>query len=89
MKRVQIADDGMNTMPAVDVMIPTTWQLQGSIRPMGGMGGCFADFETIFVHAQSADGSLVFENTPNFTWQYADDPLGKYQDRLGRRQTAC
>ena len=39
MKRVQIADDGMNKMPAVDVMIPTTWQLQGSIRAMGGMGG--------------------------------------------------
>jgi hypothetical protein len=74
MKRVQIADDGMNKMPAVDVMIPTTWQLQGSIRTMGGMGGCFADLETISIHAQSADGSLVFENTPNFTWQYADDP---------------
>jgi hypothetical protein len=74
MKRVQIADDGMNKMPAVDVMIPTTWQLQGSIRAMGGMGGCFADLETISIHAQSADGSLVFENTPNFTWQYADDP---------------
>jgi Cysteine rich repeat len=74
MKRVQITDDGMNKMPAVDVMIPTTWQLQGSIRAMGGMGGCFADLETIFIHAQNADGSLVFENTPDFTWQYADDP---------------
>jgi hypothetical protein len=74
MKRVQIADDAMNKMPAVNVMIPTTWQLQGSIRAMGGMGGCFADLETISIHAQSADGSLVFENTPNFTWQYADDP---------------
>jgi hypothetical protein len=74
MKQVQIADDGMNKMPAVDVMIPTAWQLQGSIRAMGGMGGCFADLETISIHAQSADGSLVFESTPNFTWQYADDP---------------
>jgi hypothetical protein len=74
MKRVQIVDDDMNKMPAVDVMIPTTWQFQGSIRAMGGMGGCFADLETISIHAQSADGSLVFENAPNFTWQYADDP---------------
>lgn len=74
MKRVQIADDGMNKMPAVDVLIPTAWQFQGSIRAMGGMGGCFADLETISFHAQSPDGSLVFENAPNFTWQYADDP---------------
>ncbi|HSY05279.1 MAG TPA: cysteine rich repeat-containing protein [Steroidobacteraceae bacterium] len=74
MKRVQIVDDGMNKMPAVDVMIPTTWQLQGAIRAMGGMGGCFADLETVAIHAQSADGSLLFENLPNFTSQYADDP---------------
>ena len=74
MKRVQVPDDGMNKMPAVDMMIPTTWQLQGSIRPMGGMGGCFADLETVSIHAQSADGALVFEINPNFTWQYADDP---------------
>lgn len=40
----------------------------------GRNGGCFADLETISIHAQNADGSLVFENTPNFTWQYADDP---------------
>ena len=74
MKRVQLADDGMNKMPAVDIMIPTTWQLQSSIGTMRGAGGCFADLETISIRAQSADGSLVFEVTPNFTWQYADDP---------------
>lgn len=62
-------------MPAaVRVMIPTTWQLQGSIRTMGGLGGCFADMESISIHAQSADGSLVFEAMPDLTWQYADDP---------------
>jgi len=74
MKRVQIEDDGNKVPGAVDVMIPTTWQFKGTIRPMGGMGGCFADFESVSVHAQSADGSIVFESAPDFTSQYADDP---------------
>jgi Cysteine rich repeat len=74
MKRVQVEDDGNKVPAAVDVMIPTTWQFKGTIRPMGGMGGCFADFESVSVHAQSADGSMVFESAPDFTSQYADDP---------------
>jgi hypothetical protein len=74
MKRVQIADQGNKVPAAVDVMIPTTWQFQGSISVMGGMGGCFADLESVSIHAQSADGSIVFESTPDFTFQYADDP---------------
>jgi hypothetical protein len=74
MKRVQIEDSGNKLPAAVDVMIPTTWQIQGTIRAMGGMGGCFADLESVSIHAQSADGSLVFESMPDFTFQYADDP---------------
>jgi Cysteine rich repeat len=74
MKRVQIEDKGNKVPAAVDVMIPTTWQFQGTIRTMGGMGGCFADFESVSIHAQSADGSIVFEDMPDFTFQYADDP---------------
>jgi hypothetical protein len=74
MKRVQIEDKDNKVPAAVDVMIPTTWQVQGTIRAMGGMGGCFADLESVSIHAQSADGSLVFETIPDFTWQYADDP---------------
>jgi Cysteine rich repeat len=74
MKRVQIADQGNKVPAAVDVMIPTTWQFQGSISVMGGMGGCFADLESVSIHAQSADGSIVLESTPDFTFQYADDP---------------
>jgi hypothetical protein len=73
MKRVVIADPGNNVPAAVDVMIPTTWQLKGSIGVMSGMGGCFADLESVSIHAQSADGSLVFESMPDFTFQYADD----------------
>jgi len=74
MKRVQIDDKGNNVPAAVRMMIPTTWQMQGSIRMMGGLGGCFADLEAISVQAQSADGSLAFAAMPDLTWQYADDP---------------
>jgi hypothetical protein len=74
MKRVQIPDPGNKVSAAVDVMIPTSWQVQGTIRTMGGMGGCFADMESVSIHAQSADGSVVFESMPDFTFQYADDP---------------
>jgi hypothetical protein len=51
MKRVQIEDQGNKVPAAVDVMIPTTWQFQGTIRTMGGMGGCFADLESVSTHA--------------------------------------
>jgi hypothetical protein len=74
MKRVQIPDKGDQIAAAVDVMIPTTWQLQGNIHLFGGMGGCFADMEAVSIHAQSPDGSIVFESNPDFTFQYADDP---------------
>jgi hypothetical protein len=74
MKQVTIIDAGMNQLPAVDLMIPTTWQFQGEVRWGGSIGGCFADGAAIIMHAQSADGSVVFEGMPSFTWQFADDP---------------
>ena len=73
MKSVQFDDKGNNAPAAVRMMIPTTWQAQASIRTMGGLGGCFADLETVAIHAQSADGSLVFEAMPDLTYQFADD----------------
>jgi hypothetical protein len=73
MKQVQLVDNTMNKTPAVDVLIPTTWQFQGDVRAANGMGGCFADLEGIFIHAQNPDGTIVMESIPNFTWQYADD----------------
>ncbi len=73
MKRATIDDKADNVPNAVSMLIPTTWQLQGAIRTMGGLGGCFADLESVSVQAQSADGSLVFEAKPDLTWEYADD----------------
>jgi hypothetical protein len=74
MKQVKIIDQGMNQEPAIDLMIPTTWQFQGEVRYGGGVGGCFADMAAVMFQAKSPDGSLVFNGIPNFTWQYADDP---------------
>lgn len=73
MKQVKITDEA-NHAPAVDLMIPTTWQFQGAVRWEGGLGGCLADLAAVFFHAQSADGSIVLEGVPDFTFQYADDP---------------
>ena len=61
MKQVKLTDPGMNQAPAIDLMIPTTWQFHGEVRWGGGVGGCFADIAAVFLHAQSPDGSVVFE----------------------------
>ncbi len=74
MKQVKILDPGMNQMPAIDLMIPTAWQFRGDVRWGGSIGGCFADAPAVSLHAESADGAVVFEGIPNFTWQFADDP---------------
>jgi hypothetical protein len=77
MKLVKITDAGMNQMPAVDLMVPTSWQFKGEVRWNGGLGGCFADIAAVFIHAQSPDGSVTFEGIPDFTWQYSDDPTSQ------------
>jgi hypothetical protein len=77
MKLVKINDPAMNQMPAVDLMVPTTWQFKGEVRWNGGLGGCFADIEAVFMLAQNPDGSVTFEGIPDFTWQYSDDPTSQ------------
>lgn len=54
MKHVQVVDDDFR-IPAINAMIPTDWQFKGELRYLGGMGGCFADFKSLFIHAQNAD----------------------------------
>jgi len=74
MKQVKVLDSGNNQAPAIDLMIPSAWQFHGEVRWGGAIGGCFADLPAVSLHAQSPDGTIVFEGIPNFTWQYADDP---------------
>jgi hypothetical protein len=74
MKQVQIMDQGMGRLPAVNLTIPADWQFQGEVHWGGGVGGCFADAPAVAFHAQSSDGALLLEGIPNFSWVYADDP---------------
>jgi hypothetical protein len=75
MKEATIIDAGANNLPAVSVLIPSDWQFQGEVRWGGSIAGCFADAAAVSMHAQGADGAVVFESMPSFTWQFADDPV--------------
>ena len=78
MKKVQITGPGPDaahpTMPAYDLLIPSTWKIQGGVSFGGSPSGCFADIFAISLKATSADGSTSFAAGPDYSWQYADDP---------------
>ena len=90
MKKSQIIDSnvvGSSTpMPAVDVLIPSDWDLKGSVNFGGGKGGCFADIFAVSWDATNPDASVAFQGAPNYSWQYTDDPtqLRKLNDPLRR-----
>jgi hypothetical protein len=78
MKRVQITDksaDKPNTV-AYNLMIPATWQFNGSVTAGGGASGCFSDFFAMSADARSADGSIQMQMLPQTTWQFVDDAAG-------------
>ncbi len=78
MKKVQITGPGPDaahpTMPAFDLLIPSTWKIQGGVSLGGSPSGCFSDLFAIHLKATSADGSSIFAAGPDYSWQYADDP---------------
>lgn len=78
MKKVSVTGPGPDsahpTQTAFDVMIPTTWKFDGNVVMGGGKGGCFADLFALSMKATSADGAIVFQAAPDYSWQYADDP---------------
>jgi Cysteine rich repeat len=78
MKKVQITGPGPDaahpTVPAYDLMIPSTWKIQGGVKFGGSPSGCFSDIYAINLQATSADGSTIFAAAPDYSWQYADDP---------------
>jgi hypothetical protein len=91
LKKVQITDPGAANvyaaMPAVDLLIPSTWDLKGTVAFGGGKGGCFSDLMAVSWEAKSPDGSSTFQGAPNYSWQYTNDPqeLRKLNDP-NRRQ---
>jgi hypothetical protein len=64
---------GKADLPALDMLIPSTWDLKGSVGA-NSKEGCFSDFYAVSWEATSSDGSLSFAGAPNSSWQYADDP---------------
>jgi hypothetical protein len=78
MKKVQITGPGPDaahpTVPAYDLMIPSTWKIVGGVKFGGSPSGCFSDIFAIGLNATSADGATSFAAGPDYSWQYADDP---------------
>src|ERR1700733_14863097 len=78
MKKVQVTGPGPDaahpTLPAYDLMIPSTWKIQGGVVFGGSPSGCLSDLYAINLQATSADGSTIFAAAPDYSWQYADDP---------------
>ncbi len=78
MKKVQITGTGLDaahqSVPAFDLMIPSTWNIKGGVSFGGSPSGCYSDIFAIHLNASSADGSTVFAAGPDYSWQYADDP---------------
>ena len=89
MKKGQVVDSGMAgvqaALPAIDLLIPSDWNLKGTVD-FGGKGGCFGDLFAVSWEATNPDGSIDFQGAPNYSWQYTDDPSGlrKLNDPLRR-----
>ncbi|HMD06554.1 MAG TPA: cysteine rich repeat-containing protein [Candidatus Acidoferrum sp.] len=80
MKQVQViahvadpALGGKVDLPAIDLLIPSTWDFKGSIAA-NTKEGCFSDIHAVSWEATSPDGSTAFQGAPNDSWQYADGP---------------
>lgn len=78
MKKVQITGTGLDAahekVPAIDLMIPSNWKLQGGVVFGGSPTGCFSDIFATHLRASSPDESTFFQAGPDYSWQYADDP---------------
>jgi hypothetical protein len=75
--------------PAIEMLIPSTWDFKGGVRMFGGKTGCFSEGFSVFWEATSADGVTKFQGAPNYAWQYSDDPqeLHKLTDPNRRTHT--
>jgi hypothetical protein len=78
LKKVQVSGPGPDaarpTLPAFDLLIPSTWTLQGGVTFGGSPSGCFADMYALSLKASSPDQTTAFAAGPDYSWQYADDP---------------
>ena len=80
MKQVQViakVDDpafgGKADVPALDMLIPSTWSFKSNVFT-NTKEGCFSDLFVMAWEATGRDGVLAFQGVPNDSWQYSDDP---------------
>ena len=75
--------------PAIEMLIPSTWDFKGAVHMFGGKTGCFSEGFSVFWEATSTDGVTKFQGIPNYAWQYSDDPqeLHKLTDPNRRTHT--
>jgi hypothetical protein len=69
-----VDDQHPELKPAIELLIPSTWDFNGKIRMWGGKDGCFSDSFSVLWEAKSEDGSTKIQGIPNYSWQYSDDP---------------
>jgi hypothetical protein len=78
LKKAQIMvndpDYDKTTAPAIEMLIPSTWDFKGAVHMYGGKTGCFSESFSTFWEATSPDGLSKFQGVPNYAWQYSDDP---------------
>jgi hypothetical protein len=68
-------DKTPNTLePAIELLIPSTWDFKGAIRMYCSKTGCFSESFSVLWEATSTDGNSKFQGIPNYAWQYSDDP---------------
>lgn len=60
--------------PAIEMLIPSTWDFKGAVHMFAGKTGCFSEGFSVFWEAKSPDGVTKFQGIPNYAWQYSDDP---------------
>ena len=78
LKKAQIMvndpDYDKTTSPAIELLVPSTWDFKGKVHMFAGRTGCFSEaFSTVW-EATSPDGLTKFQGVPNYAWQYSDDP---------------
>jgi hypothetical protein len=75
--------------PAIEMLIPSTWDFKGAVHMFAGKTGCFSEGFSVFWEASSTDGVTKFQGIPNYAWQYSDDPqeLHKLTDPNRRTHT--
>ena len=75
--------------PGIELLIPSDWDFKGAVRMFSGRTGCYSEAFSVFWEATSKDGLSKFQGTPNYAWQYSDDPqeLRKLTDNNRRTHT--